>query len=133
MASGASATSSAAYLRVLLASVPQRVLDARVAAVGPAELLQRLYERGVAGLAFRIVRGRVHEHADAPHPVGLLRATGERPCCSAAEKANEITSPHIRAQAQGPAWYRLNEYFDRAQTRHQNHCRSAQPMSLMGQ
>ena len=26
-----------------------------------------------------------------------------------------------------------NEYFDRAQTGHQNHCRSAQPMSEMGQ
>ena len=25
-----------------------------------------------------------------------------------------------------------NEYFDRAQTGHQTHCRSAQPMSLMG-
>src|SRR5205823_4572985 len=28
---------------------------------------------------------------------------------------------------------RSNEYFDRAQTRHQNYCRSASPMSLMGQ
>jgi hypothetical protein len=26
-----------------------------------------------------------------------------------------------------------NEHFDRGQTRHQNHCRSAQPMSEMGQ
>jgi hypothetical protein len=32
-------------------------VDARVAAVGPAQLLQRLYERRVAGLPFRIVRG----------------------------------------------------------------------------
>src|SRR5437016_5934059 len=37
----------------------------------------------------------------------LLRARRKRPhrrC--AAEKANELTSPHIRAQAQGPALYR---------------------------
>ena len=33
--------------------------------------------------AFRIVRGERHEHADAPHPLGLLRARGERPCYAA--------------------------------------------------
>ena len=58
-------------------------LDAAVAAVGPAELLQRLYERRFAGLSFRIVRGRVHEHADAPHALSLLRPRRERPCCAA--------------------------------------------------
>jgi len=35
-------------------------LDVRVAAVGPAQLQQRLYERRVASLPFWIVRGRVH-------------------------------------------------------------------------
>jgi hypothetical protein len=39
-----------------------------------------------------------------------------------------ISAPKLRGQ------YCIgsNEHFDRAQTRHQNHCRSAQPMSLMG-
>jgi hypothetical protein len=37
----------------------------------------------------------------------LLRARRERPRRRAAEKANELTSPHIRTQAQGPTLYRL--------------------------
>jgi hypothetical protein len=38
----------------------------------------------------------------------LLRARSERPGNRrAAEKANELTSPHIRTQAQGTALYRL--------------------------
>ena len=39
-----------------------------------------------------------------------------------------ISAPKLRGQH----CIGLNEYFDRAQTGHQNHCRSAQPMSLMG-
>jgi hypothetical protein len=38
-----------------------------------------LKKRGNTALSFRIVRGQVHEHADAPHPLGLLRALRERP------------------------------------------------------
>jgi len=39
---------------------------------------------------------------------GLLRVRSERPHRrGAADKANELTSPHIRTQAQGPALYRL--------------------------
>jgi hypothetical protein len=67
-------------------------VDARVTA---AELLQRLYERRVAGLSFRILRGRVHENADAPHPLDLLRARRERPRCRcASEKRDEIAALH---------------------------------------
>ena len=56
-----------------------------VAAVGPAQLLQPLQEGRDASLFFRIVCGPVQEHADATHPIGLLRARGERPreCCAA--------------------------------------------------
>jgi hypothetical protein len=68
-------------------------------------------ERREAGLKFCIVRGCGQEDADAAHPLGLLRllsARSERPRRRrAAEKANELTSPHIRTQAQGPALYRL--------------------------
>ena len=79
MTSGASARSSSAYLRKRPASPGPAVVDPHVAAVGPAQLLQRLQERRDAGLAFRIVRGHVHEHADAPHALGLLRPRRERP------------------------------------------------------
>ena len=37
----------------------------------------------------------------------LLCARRERPRRRAAEKANELTSPHMHTQAQGPALYRL--------------------------
>ena len=41
--------------------------------------------------AFRIVRGECHEHADAPHPLGLLRARRERPRRRrAAEQRDEL-------------------------------------------
>jgi hypothetical protein len=33
-----------------------------------------LQEYRDAGLLFRIIRSCVHEHADAPHALGLLRA-----------------------------------------------------------
>jgi hypothetical protein len=41
-----------------------------VAAVVPAQLRQALQERRHAGLMFRIIRSRGHQHADAPHPAG---------------------------------------------------------------
>jgi hypothetical protein len=47
----------------------------------------------MAGLPYRIVRGEWHEHADAPHPLGLLRAPCEWPNCrSAAEQRDELAS-----------------------------------------
>ena len=83
-------------------------VDPHVAAVGPAQLLQPLQERRDAGLCFRIVRGRVHEHADAPHPLGLLRARGERPRGRrAAEQRDELAPPHVRPHAQETASYRF--------------------------
>src|SRR6266446_789787 len=64
-------------------------LDLHVAAVGPAQLLQRLHERSEVGLLVGLL-GRTHEHADAPHPLALLRARRERPRNSrAAEQRNE--------------------------------------------
>ena len=40
--------------------------------------------------------------------MGLLRSRSERPRdCRAAKKGDELTSPHIRTQAQGTALYRL--------------------------
>ena len=66
-------------------------VDPHVAADGPAQLRQRLQERPDAGLKFRIVRGCGQEHADAPHPLGLLRARRERPRRRrAAEQRDEL-------------------------------------------
>src|SRR4029450_1037189 len=55
------------------------VLDPQVATDSPAPFLQPLQKRANASLSFRIVRGQMHEHADAPHPLALLRSRRERP------------------------------------------------------
>jgi hypothetical protein len=49
-------------------------VDPHVAADAPARLLQPLQERPEPVLKYRIVRGCGQEHADAPHPLGLLPA-----------------------------------------------------------
>jgi hypothetical protein len=54
-------------------------VDPQVAAVAPAQLLQGLCERREAGLSFRVFRGPIREHADAPHLLALLRTRRERP------------------------------------------------------
>ena len=98
MTSGASATNSAACLR-MSSALPRgpASVDPHVAADGPAQLLQPLQERREAGLTFRIVRGRGHEHADAPHPLGLLRARRERPRAAAPPSSrDELAPPHVR-------------------------------------
>jgi hypothetical protein len=105
IASGESAANSAAYLR-RASALPEA--HPHVATVGPAQLLHSLQERRDASLSFPIVRRQVCQHADAPHSLGLLRACGERPRGRpAAEKANELTSPHIRTQGQEAALYRF--------------------------
>ena len=86
--SGASATNSAAYLRMRSASpAPQRMIDPHVAPdrSNPA-CFRLLQERRDAGLPFRIVPRDTHQHADAPHPLG---------CCARA--ASGQPPPHRRA------------------------------------
>src|SRR5262249_7331714 len=51
-------------------------------------------QRRYAGEPYRIVRGLAEEHPDAPHPLALLRARGERPRGRAAEQHDERASPH---------------------------------------
>ena len=55
------------------------IVDPHVAPVGPAQLLQSLLESRDAALAFRIVRGYVHQHANTPYALALLRARDEGP------------------------------------------------------
>src|SRR5262245_44875922 len=48
-------------------------------------------ERSNASLSFQIGRSRAHEHVDAPHPLAVLRARGERPTrCRTAEERDEV-------------------------------------------
>ena len=75
MTSGASATNSAACLRMSAAlAVAQRVSMRTLRPMVQPNCCQRLQERPEPGLKFRIVRGCGQEHADAPHPLGLLRS-----------------------------------------------------------
>src|SRR5262249_13551772 len=68
------------------------ILDPQVAALAPAQLLQRLLERrelGTAGAA------TAREHADPPYAPRLLRARRERPCgCGPAQQRDELASSH---------------------------------------
>src|SRR5262249_2089248 len=66
--------------------------DTDVAAVGPTELCHPLKERRVAGLTFRIVRGRGVQHADAPHALARLRARRDRPRSRTAEQRDEMAA-----------------------------------------
>ena len=76
-------------------------VDLHIAALNPAQLLQRLLERHDPSLTLWIVRDVAHEHTDAPHPLGLLRTRGERPGgCGSAEKLDDLPSSHAPSQQQ---------------------------------
>src|SRR5262249_26088514 len=46
------------------------------------------------GLCFRVVLVIAHQHADAPHALGLLRPRHDRPGGRAAEERDERAPPH---------------------------------------
>src|SRR5262245_26426466 len=69
-------------------------LDLYVAPDGPVRLLQALQKCPMARLPQCIVGSTVMEHADAPHPLALLRPCRERPrrrC--AAEQRDQLAPP----------------------------------------
>jgi hypothetical protein len=66
--------------------------DLQVAADGPTQFPHSLLERGDARLSFRIVRGKVHQHADAAHLLALLRPRRERPSRRAAEQRDNLAT-----------------------------------------
>jgi hypothetical protein len=71
-------------------------VDLHIATDDPSQQRQRLLERPDARLPDRIVRSRGREHANAPHPLGLLRARRERPCgCRAAEQEDEFAPSYV--------------------------------------
>jgi hypothetical protein len=61
-------------------------VDAHVATDGPAQQRERLQERPDPGLKCRVVGGSGQDDADAPHPLGLLRAHRQRPRRRTAER-----------------------------------------------
>src|SRR5438105_14288101 len=92
------------------------IFDQDVAAGRPSELPKPLPEILKITLRVRIILGDPQQYRDPPHSDHwhrrLLRARRDRPHRRAAEKANELTSPHIRTQAQGQYCIGSNEYFD---------------------
>jgi hypothetical protein len=65
---------------ISVASEPA-IVNLDLAALGPTQLPERLPKRGNAGLSFRIAFRKIHQHADAPHALGLLRPHRDRPRC----------------------------------------------------
>jgi hypothetical protein len=76
-------------ITLTVASTPAR-LDARVAAVAPAQPLQFVQERDQNVLSIGIVIGQVHKHADPAHSFALLRPGRKRPCCRTAKDRDEL-------------------------------------------
>jgi hypothetical protein len=75
-------------------------LDLNVPAFGVAEGVQTAPE----SISEWMRRRRRHQHSNPGRFSRLLRACRKRPRRRhAAEKANKLTSPHIRTEAQGPA------------------------------
>ena len=70
-------------------------VESEVLAITPAEGLQCLDENLRVATVRGFSRDTVHEHADAPHLLTLLRARCERPRPCAAEKGDELAPSHI--------------------------------------
>ena len=75
-----------------------------IASDDPALIPQALLKRGDAGDGFRIIRGQIHEYADAPHPLELLlRARVSRPRSGrASEQRDELAAfypSHVKPKA----------------------------------
>src|SRR5262249_49438607 len=68
-------------------------VDPHIAANTPAHFLQALVERRKSIVAFWIIHGAVHKHADPPHPLGLLRARRHRPRHRRAAKQRDELAP----------------------------------------
>jgi hypothetical protein len=65
-------------------------------------LLQLLQERRHAGLIFGVVGGAGYDHANAPHPLGLLRTRRERERPNSTQSSNdcdEIAASHCSPKA----------------------------------
>ena len=91
MTSGDNATSSAAAVEGL--GIRPTCFDPDVPAIGPSEFMECCSECCDMGVPLRIAPGESHQHTYAPHPLALLRARRERPCCRpATEQRDEFAS-----------------------------------------
>ena len=80
-------------LRLIGAGRRKTVIDADIAALCPAEVLEPLAKCREAGVGLRVVLGIADEHADPPQLARLLRSHHERPHGHrAAEQADELPS-----------------------------------------
>src|SRR5262245_4766521 len=75
--------------RVRISGYPPTSVDPQIATVHPAQFTQLTHKRCELRLGFRIT----HQHADAPHALGLLRGRRDRPRRRAAEQRNELAPP----------------------------------------
>ena len=104
-----------------IAAAPAHI-DPYVPADRPARLLQPLPEGRNAGLRFRLVRRREHEHADAPHALTLLRAHRNRPRRYAAEQRDELAADlfdHLVSKREQPIRHLKPELFGCPKVQHQ--------------
>src|SRR5262249_4640363 len=70
------------------------LVELHVYALRPSQLCELLPERLKTHGEFRIALGVRHQNADAPHPLGLLRARRERPRRRSAEQRYELAALH---------------------------------------
>jgi len=80
-------------------------INSKVAALDPSQFLQRLMERVHHRLRFRIALGKIRQHANPPHPLGLLPARCARPRDrrAAPEKRDEVATPNASCHLIHPA------------------------------
>src|SRR5262249_61460681 len=70
-------------------------VDPNVAtALRPPEFLESVPECRHVGMWSRIVLGKAHQHADAPHELALLRVRCDRPRSHPTNQCNELARPH---------------------------------------
>src|SRR5262249_35817051 len=83
-------------------AVREPIVDVDIATLRPSTFFESLPERCDPRLGYRIVLGEIHQHADPPHPLWLLRARGKRPRDrSATHYFDEITPSHCLSRGSG--------------------------------
>src|SRR6516165_7610440 len=76
------------------------IIDAKIAALAPSQLLQPLFEGGGPGLRAGVALGQSGQNTDPPHPLALLRPRRERPRGRrAAEQRDELAPLHSIASS----------------------------------
>src|SRR5262249_26067547 len=77
----------------LVVTRPPTVMNDYVTPVDPPNLVQSVQESSDAGHGFWIIRGQIHEHADAPRLARLLRPSRHRPRDSSAAEQRDHLAP----------------------------------------